>query len=266
MIIDALTHVTRDGRWFDTEYDASEARLLRELDAARVDSAVVCGLPGVIDNSFVLDVARRQPDRVLPVGSFDPSAWSGSRELRDAAQRELRDTGLLGCKLHPRLGRYDLLDASVRRFLEELASWKSAPALWICTFLHHSSSPLSKGVVETLHEIVVTYPTLRFVLAHAGGPDCLRLATAVRHSSNAIMDLSYTLVRFAGSSVDLDVRHLFDSFDRRLAFGSDFPEVPITSARVRIDEHLHNAKPDVAARVLGTNLLRFLSLEHDGLV
>ena len=35
MIIDSLTHITPDGRWFSTSHDASIDRLLRELDGAK---------------------------------------------------------------------------------------------------------------------------------------------------------------------------------------------------------------------------------------
>ncbi len=53
MIIDSLTHVTPDGRWFNTSHDAREARLLQEMDAAGVERAVVVALAGFIPNEFV---------------------------------------------------------------------------------------------------------------------------------------------------------------------------------------------------------------------
>jgi predicted TIM-barrel fold metal-dependent hydrolase len=182
--------------------------------------------------------------------------------MRATARSELQDVGLAGVKLHPRLNGYDLLDPGPRAFLEELASWKVAPVVWLCTFLHHSGRPMSKGVVETLHEVAVTYPRLRFVFAHAAGADCLRLATAIRSCRNVVLDLSYTLVKFAGSSVDADLRHLLETFDRRLVFGSDFPEVRVTDAVGQLKRHLAAVKPEAADRVSSANLLEFLSPTH----
>ena len=46
MIIDSLTHVTPNGQWFSTSHDASEVRLLREMDEAGVDKAVFSRVPG----------------------------------------------------------------------------------------------------------------------------------------------------------------------------------------------------------------------------
>ena len=36
-LIDAHINVTPDGRWFDSEHEASVERALREMDAARID-------------------------------------------------------------------------------------------------------------------------------------------------------------------------------------------------------------------------------------
>ena len=140
--------------------------------------------------------------------------------------------------------------------------WDEPFAVWICTFLHVPGMRPRSGPVEALCEIVGRNPGLPFVLAHGGGPDLLRLATAVRSAPNALLDLSYTLTRFQDTSVQLDLAHLLTNFDNRLVFGSDFPEAE-PRARVSLLERLaaRCGNPTGLPKVLGENLYRALALD-----
>ena len=252
MIVDANVHATRDGGWFGTGHDASLGRLLAELDRAGVDRAVLTGLAGATSTEDVLALCREAGGRLLPVGAFDPAAHDSPEAVRRAARDELSGRGLLGVKLHPRLGRYDVLDDRVLALLDELASWDDERlGVWICTLLHVPGLRPRQPPVEALCELVGRTPELTFVLVHGGGPDLLRLATAVRSAPNALLDLSYTVTHLGGSSVGDDLAHLLETFDERLVFGSDFPEGDISEALERLA-----APPNV----LGGNLARVFEL------
>jgi predicted TIM-barrel fold metal-dependent hydrolase len=261
VVIDANAHATRDGRWFDTDHDASLGRLLAELDAAGVDRAVLTGLSGANSADDVLALCAEADGRLLPVGPFDPCAHPTPAEACAAARRELSGRGLLGVKLHPRLGGYDVLDDRVLAFLDDLGTWDERPAVWICTFLHVPGLRPRSGPVEALCELVGRRPDLQFVLAHGGGANLLALATAVRGAPNALLDISFTITRYHGSSVQLDLAHLLSTFENRLVFGSDFPEVEPRLARARLGEVATAADPDALAKVLGGNLSRALALD-----
>ena len=262
MVIDANAHASRDGRWFDTDHDARLSRLLAEMDAAGIDRAVLTGLQGAVSTDDVLALCAEAPSRLLPVGPFDPCAHPTPAEACAHARRELSGRGLIGVKLHPRLGRYDVLDDRVLAFLDDLATWEERPAVWICTFLHVPGRRPRSGPVEALCEVVGRNPDVPFVLAHGGGPDLLSLATAVRSAPNALLDISYTLTRFQGSSVHLDLAHLLTNFENRLVFGSDFPEAEPRRARELLEGLAANAQPDALAKVLGENLYRALALDR----
>jgi predicted TIM-barrel fold metal-dependent hydrolase len=251
VIVDANVHATRDGRWFDTAHDASMSRLLGALDEAGVDRAALTGILDVLPTGDVVDLCARSDGRLLPVGAFDPTRHD---DVRAAARAELAGRGLVGVKLHPRLGRYDVLDERVADLLDELDSWDERIAVWICTFLHVPGLRPLAGPVESLCEIVGRWPGLTFVLVHGGGPDLLRLATAVRPAANALLDLSYTATHLAGSSVRDDLRHLLATFERRLVFGSDFPEGDVGAARAELE------RLGAGAEVLGGNLVEALGL------
>lgn len=260
MRIDSLTHLTPDGRWFSSTHDASEDALLRQMDETGTERAAVVGLAGHIPNDFVLDVCTRRSDRFLPVGSFNPAAYAGEAEVAAAARDELRGRGFTGVKLHPRLGGYSPLDPRVFALLDEMAGWSRPPAVWLCTYFHFAGGRLERSPVEIIHEMVGRYPGLPFVLLHGTGPDILRLAHAVRANANAYLDLSYTAPRYAGSSVELDLRYLLNTFEQRLLFGSDFPEITLPEARACFDRLCAGAKPGAREAVEGSNLARALGL------
>jgi len=65
MIIDAHVHVTPDGKWFNTDHDASVESLISELDEASIDKAILLPVEGFIENDFIVDVCKKYPDRFM---------------------------------------------------------------------------------------------------------------------------------------------------------------------------------------------------------
>jgi len=258
-LLDSLTHVTPDGRWFNTAYDASEERLLREMEEVNVERAVVTGLAGFISNDFVLEVCGRHPGRLVPAASFNPAAHAGPRDAAMALRIELESSPFGILKLHPRLGGYDPSDVRCLAVLDELAGWSRPPLVWLCTLLYAPGVITLKSPVATLRDLVVRYPTLEFVLVHGGGVSVLELAEAIRGCENATLDLSFTLYRYAESSVWLDLKYLVRSFDRRTIYGSDFPEKGLRESFSVFERLTVDVDPDARDRIAGGNLTRLLA-------
>jgi predicted TIM-barrel fold metal-dependent hydrolase len=262
MIFDSLTHVTSDGRWFGTELDASESELLRQLDDCSVECAMVVALAGHIDNRFVLDVCRRHPDRLLPCASFNPAAYASPTEAQTNLRVELDGTLFSAMKLHPRLNHYDPLDSRCLAVLEVLASEKRPLPVWLDTLFYYRGGSLRKPVVDTIHELVGRFPSITFVLLHGGGSWILQVAEAIRDCPNAFLDVSFTLHRYQNSSIAADLRYLASTFDRRLLFGSDFPEVSVRSALESFQQLTRGIPSEKCTNVLGENLKRILRSER----
>lgn len=258
MTFDSLTHVTPDGRWFGTKFDAGEDRLLREMDRAGVDRAVVVALAGHIENSYVRAVAARHPDRLIAGLSIDPTASTAEATAVGIA-RELRDTGpFRALKLHPRLNRYDPLDRRCLDLLQELASWANPPRIWLDTLFYYRGGRLSHNPVETIHRIVNQFPSLQFVLLHGSGTWLMQTAEAIRDCPNAFLDLSFTLCRYEGSSLGVDLGHLLRNFDRRIVFGSDFPEITPAESLEAFARIAGDLSEEKRSGVLGGNLEKIL--------
>jgi predicted TIM-barrel fold metal-dependent hydrolase len=263
VIFDSLTHVTSDGRWFGTTLDASEAELLRQMDESGVQHAVVVALAGHIDNRFVLDVCQRHPDRLVPCASLNPVAYASSVEARAAISQELKNTPYRALKLHPRLNRYDPLgEPRCLALLEELASTPNPLPVWLDTLFYYQGGAMLKPTVDTIHELVGRFPSLTFVLLHGGGSWILQVAEAIRDCPNAFLDISFTMTRYKLGSIREDLRYLVGAFDRRLIFGSDFPEVSIRGALNTFTEVTRGTPPDKCANVLSRNLSRILDMER----
>src|SRR5215469_4531331 len=258
MIFDSLTHVTPDGRWFHMDLDASENALLQQLNESGTQRAVVVALAEHIENRFVLEVCQRYSDRLIPCASINPVAYDDAAAARAALRAELETSPYRALKLHPRLHRYDPLEPRCLTVLEEIASWQKPLPIWLDTLFYYRGGEMRKPPVDTIHELASRFSNLPFVLLHGGGSWILQVAEAIRDCPNAFLDISFTLHRYRSSSIAADLRYLLSSFDRRMIFGSDFPEISIGSALQSFREIADGIAPEKCANVLGANLGRVL--------
>jgi predicted TIM-barrel fold metal-dependent hydrolase len=73
------------------------------------------------------------------------------------------------------------------------------------------------------------------VLMHSGSVRLLEMAEVVRGFPSALLDLSFTLCKYEGSSLDDDLYFLFRTMDQRLCVGSDYPEFSARDLRRRFN-------------------------------
>jgi len=235
---DSLLHVTRNGSWLNGRDDASAGRLMVELDRAGITRGCLVGLPGVVDNEYVLECATATAGRLVPIAGLNPLE---SSEQLAAETGRLAKAGFRGIKLHPRLGGYDPLD---RRTLDAIrAAGDAGLVVFIDTLFRQRGLP-TRSAADVIDRIAAGCPEVKIVLLHGGGTELLDVAQVVRHYSNLLLDLSYTLLAFAGSSVDLDVAWVLHHLDRRIVVGSDMPEYTPAEAFARV-EALMRDLPDV---------------------
>jgi predicted TIM-barrel fold metal-dependent hydrolase len=219
---DSLVHVTEDGTWLGgTRYDASEDRLIRELDACGPDTrACLVAIAGHASNEAVQNVARKHPGRFIPVGSIDPGGCADPVEV-DRKVGALARQGFLGLKLHPRLNGYDPLHDHSLAAIE--AAGRHGLVVFLCT-LFRQRDLATKHPTDIVDIIATENRDVRIVLLHGAGAMPLSLFEMVRMHPQLILDVSFTIMRYAESSVDQDLRFIFRGLDQRVTVGSDFPE------------------------------------------
>jgi predicted TIM-barrel fold metal-dependent hydrolase len=136
--------------------------------------------------------------------------------------------GFIGLKLHPRLQRFDLNAPETYR-LVAAAGELNVPVL-IDAFpdgdwLMMGFDPLAFA------RLVAANPQTRIILAHFGGHHCLDFMMLAKRLPNVWLDLSYSLLYYAGSPVVGNLLYCCRSMNyTRIFYGSDYPDRPVRAA------------------------------------
>jgi|GEM_PF-734163 predicted TIM-barrel fold metal-dependent hydrolase len=235
MIIDAHTHIhehadDRLGR------PATTDDLLRGLDAAGIDMAVVIPLPGVASNDYVRRQCDRHPDRLAPLYTpeFDDPAHTLAK-LRHYAEHHF----LHGVKIHPRLQGVTVNDPLVRDVVGFMAE-RGRPVLFD-NFPHGRDLDNPALLPLAYHRLAKEFPTATLVLAHAGGHKVLDAFMVAKANPNVLLDTSFTLDYYRGASVEADLAFVVRRMHAgRVLYGSDFPSCDLGGylehTRRRMDE------------------------------
>lgn len=155
----------------------------------------------------------------------NPSSAEAARDV----ERQVRDLGVRAIKIHPRLQRisYGDLDTLVP---VARACGRARVPLVICSFI--GGPDLFKArTLEWCLDLAVAAPETAVILAHAGGYRPLDALLMLKAQPNIHLDLSFSPLYFAGSSVVQDFGYLVRKADpARVLFGSDFPEVSMAAS------------------------------------
>lgn len=253
-MFDSITHVTRDGSWMgERHFDASLPRLLREMDQTGVRRAALVSIADYLDNDYTLSVARAHPDRFVPIAGVNPRVLPTVRRVQ-AVVAGLADRGFAGIKLHPRLNGYDPLDPKCVAVLE--AAGDHGLVIYLDT-LFRRRGLATTNAADTVDYLANACPDTRILLLHAAGPSMLDLFEIVRANPNLMLDFSFTIMRYAGSRVDDDMRYFFRTTDRLSTIGSDFPEHTPSQVLARFRELGSEVEPARLENVSHRNLERW---------
>jgi len=258
---DSIVHATPSGRWFNTNYDASESRLLKEMDRAGVARAVFVGLLPENDNDYVLEFCQKHQDRFIPCVCFNPALYPDAETTRAEFIRTLGQFDFLALKLHPRMHGYNPLDFRCLAVLDEISKRTEKVPVFLDSLFYGPKVDLEKHPIDIARSLAISFNELDFVLLHGCGLDMLRLAEAVRPLPNVLVDMSYSFMRYRMTSLWQDLKYLLLNFDRRLVFGSDFPEWSIPAAYDMFEKLVKNVCEDKIINVSGKNLSRLFKLE-----
>jgi predicted TIM-barrel fold metal-dependent hydrolase len=197
------------------------------LDEAGFRGACAVGLPA--KNGFAL-----QPylDGASAHGFFPVAAWN----ITPDARKQIADLARLGyraIKTHPRLSGLSVRDPG---FVDVLrAAAETGMTVFHCCYQFSADARHPVDPLPALMDAVAGAPGLRMVLLHGGTVELLRYAEAIRANRNLLLDLSFTLNRYDGSSLDQDIGFLFRTFDQRICIGSDYPDYAPAQVRARFE-------------------------------
>ncbi len=256
-LFNSLSHPTITGGWFGRGIDASFETLAGTIASAGYARACAVGLAGAEGYQHAAFAQRcKLYPSLVPIAGVAPAL---SPRI-DVELDEVVALGFPGIKIHPRL-------SGCGYGSPELAATLSAAArrrlvVFLCTYFHApiSTYPATDPLFD-LVRVLKTVAELRLVLVHGGAVDIMRWMQLASHSLNILLDISHTMMRYQGSSIDLDLKWLFQRFSFRTCFGTDHPEWGHVEVRERFESLAHGADPDAMRRVGGVNLARLLAVE-----
>lgn len=256
-LFDALAHPTLTGDWFGRGLDASFETLAVDLEQHGFLGACAVGLAGIegYDHVRFLSACRRFP-QLYPVAGVDVLGEGDAY----AEFAQLRQMGYRAIKIHPRYcGAANRLDVIGPTFE---AAARAGLIVFYCTYMHGPiGSYPSEDPLYALVRVLQRVPQLKVVLLHGGDVSVMRYAELVRFNPNLLLDLSLTMMKYRGSSLDADLRFLFQWFDRRICIGSDHPEYGHGLIRARFEELAAGLSLEKIENVGWRSLLEFI--RHD---
>ncbi len=265
-LFDSLSHPSLDGHWLNPRWDNqnSFAQTVEAMVAAQVRWAwaVAMGASGGYDAERYVDACMEVHQvHLLPALLVDRSALNSPACCRDwlgqARARRFR-----GIKLHPRLGRFDFTHP-VLPYLIRTAN-QAGLVVMLCTYCY-SADPLLAGLsVEGLRRLLTVIPDEPLLLLHGATVRLLELAELTRSFRRCLLDLSWTLCEFAGTSLDQDLRYVLDRCRDRVCVGSDSPEYTPLQLRRRLIALTDGFAPAHVARIAHENLRDFSGLAPAG--
>ena len=216
-IHDCHINISENGEWFNSGLDASYERVVDELDTAGITKAVLLAMPGVCKN-MVFDSDKVDRSRFWCFGNLDFTRL-------DYSLSQIIDLDLDGVKIHPRvqcIGIDGLLEIKFLSKLEDVGL-----PLMICGWQQSSTVPIDSLSPLHVDRIAKKYPRLPIILSHMGGHRFWDAFTVARANPSVFLDCSYYLQAFRGTSLESDFFTALKSIDRKVIFGSDFPEVRV---------------------------------------
>jgi len=222
-ICDCHVHVTPDGKWFDTDIDASLDRLLEELSDSFIQKVVL--LPVGKDKEeltkatiFTASLIKRYPDNLSGFSAY----WPGLNV------DQVIENKLIGIKIHPRLNNLNILSNDLFAFYEAV-EWKGLPILFDAYCTPISDMPLEQIRPLVYSKMAAAFPSLKIILAHCGMPFVWEAYTILKWYENVFADLSHVLKYFKGTSLVGDLAWVVRKIPHKFIYGSDFPEMGINN-------------------------------------
>jgi predicted TIM-barrel fold metal-dependent hydrolase len=253
-IFDSLAHPTLSGSWLHSGKDARFATLAASLEGAGYLGAAAVGIWGVEgyrDETFIEQCRRHRT--LVPVAGFNP----GHKGSLTTEMQRLRALGYKAIKLHPRYTGLELAGPKLGQTLAAAA--ENDLLVFFCTYQHCAIERYpSEDPFFSLVRALKAAPEAKVVLVHGGDVELLRYAELVRFNPNLILDISLTIMKYAGSSLDADLSFLFRGFDRRICIGSDYPEYSHRELRTRFEDLAAGIASDKAENNAFRNIAMFM--------
>jgi predicted TIM-barrel fold metal-dependent hydrolase len=197
------------------KHDGTVSGLLRSMDRAGIDKAVVCSIATKPEQfAPILRWSRAvASDRLIPFASVHPSDPDAVARIR-----EVKESGLKGIKLHPYYQDFDLGDERLDSFYQAIAD----SGLVLVSHTGYDMAFPQDQRAAPLKSLRLTsrFPPLRFVATHFGAWQDWDEVERQLIGKPLTLEISLTLEYLSSEVVRrMILAHPFD----RVLFGTDSP-------------------------------------------
>lgn len=253
-IFDSLVHPLLSGKKNKHGISTSFEDIHASLAGTGIEKLMAIGMPTEDYEHLKFFQECQKYSAFIPVAALT---------LSEAPEKELhriKDIGYSAIKIHPRSLAGTLSVSVLQKALEEAALLDLRVLL--CTYCFFDVRSATHLLLDEIVRVVSRSPrSLKLMLVHGGVFDLLKILEMSKYSDNILVDLSYTMMKYKGSSMDLDIDYAMNFFDRRVCIGSDYPDFTLKDFSERallLSKELPDNKRE---NILYRNLSAFMDLK-----
>ena len=261
-IFDSTTHPTLTAKWNNNgkknNLNASFEKLNSQMKKNKVFRACAMGLDGfeAYNHEKFIKICKKYKN-LVPIAGINPHKKNIYSEIK-----KIQKLGYKGVKVHPRYSNIQLDVKKFKNFLRELDNKNIV--LMLCTYEHAQIGNHQKDkVLNIIYESFQNVHNLKTILVHGGSIDILNYSEFVRNNRNDfLLDMSMTMQKYKGSSVEKDIFYLFNNFDERICIGSDHPEFTLKQLREDFNHYSSQLNQNKKKNIAYKNLNKFFGFNE----
>ena len=252
-IFDSLVHPTLSGKANKHGISTSFDEIDGALKKLSIEKILAIGMPEPDYTHLKFFNECSKYSRFVPVAAL---TCSSEPEIEI---KEIKEIGYKAIKIHPRSLKGKLDKDQLLKTL--LSSEAHGLKVLLCTYCYSDiRDQYHLSLLDMLDVISRTPPSLKIMLVHGGVFDLLKVLEISKYTENVLVDLSFTLMKYSGTSLDLDIIYALNNFDRKICVGSDFPDFTLENFERRIISLSNNLPLEKKENILFKNLEKFMDL------
>ncbi len=229
------------GFWPKRNIDASPDEILRRMDKAEIETALISSFHGIVNdfieaNDFTLELCRQHSDRFIPVATINPQTYFGVKE----EVTRMNDAGVKLIRFWPEEQEWSVGQLHFTNLMEEIDKTDMSvmlPSTQSVTTIGAIAKNFSNNIIL---ETIKGYPKLAEIIAVANDVDNFFIETHLMASPG--------FVEIITDEVE----------EGRMVFGTGAPLHTISSAIMPIAKA--KVKDDLKADIFAGTIERILGL------
>ena len=227
-----------------------------------VEGALAVPLPGQVKDIIKYIENCKLYNFFQPVGLFDPHDPNIEKQVM-----LYKKIDCIAIKVHPRFSEWDWTSLDGLKIFNKLmceCNNYNLPILFCTYFSSNKGLSLTSEPMYRITDLLSKYDQVKLLLLHGGGPRVLEYLEHFKYWDQILIDISYTLTKYDGSSVDLDLAYAFKNLDQKLSFGSDIPYCDYNILINKINTLAYKSNLDMESEkihnIMYKNIVNFLNI------